>query len=350
MKSVFVVTLLLAASPMLTGQLTAQSDEHEQFRVTERALRQNSAEVEHLLDLRMRHDLGLIAGLDENIVRIEKPMNTREMSVGRRELEKLQNDTQYYRTQYERLAAQARLLAAAANSANEQYPVVGRSVPAAGSSIGDREPVTTRPIASPRTPTPAAPGVETAPQRGGSNNFGSLTLDPLKAQIHGSTDHLRVAKALFKVGQALLERAEELRSQGQPQAAKELDARAKIKLDLAVTELAPLLKSKEPDFVSLFYLGRCREQLFRYSERYDGLALDTAQREFQRREQEVRDPFLQITARDVVKTGVAETEVLGLWGQAAKTAMEHFRWMNVHAGFDQTAKIQSLTWPGERNL
>ncbi|MGK0205236.1 MAG: hypothetical protein ACI9S9_004324 [Planctomycetota bacterium] len=41
--------------------------------------------------------------------------------------------------------------------------------------------------------------------------------------------------------------------------------------------------------------------------------------------------------------------MIGLWGQAAKTAMEHFRWMNVHSGFDQTAKIQSLTWPGERN-
>ncbi|MGK0264821.1 MAG: hypothetical protein ACI8UD_003483, partial [Planctomycetota bacterium] len=74
------------------------------------------------------------------------------------------------------------------------------------------------------------------------------------------------------------------------------------------------------------------------------------QREFTRREQDVRDPFLQITARDIRKTGIdGATEVLGLWGQAAKTAMEHFRWMNVHSGFDETATIQSLTWPGEHN-
>jgi hypothetical protein len=344
MKCAFSFAVTLVVSSMLT----AQSDAHEQHRVVDRAMRQNDAEVEHLLDLRMRHDLGLIAGLDENIVRIDKPMTTREMSVGRRELEKLQNDTLYYRTQYDKLATQARLLAAAA-SGDDQVPQAGRQVP----MIGNREPAVTRPtMGSPRSTgvMPATPSVETAPQRVSSDDLGSLALDPLIAQIHGSTDHLRVAKALFKVGQALAERAEVIRSQGRVEAATELDARAKIKLALAIAELAPLLEPKDPDFVSLFYLGRCRELLFRHSERYEGLALDTTQREFTRREQDVRDPFLQITARDIRKTGIdGATEVLGLWGQAAKTAMEHFRWMNVHSGFDETATIQSLTWPGEHN-
>lgn len=328
--------------------LVAQTDEHEQYRVTDRALRQNTAEVEHLLDLRMRHDLGLIAELDENIVRIDKPMTTREMSLQRRELEKIQNDTQYYRSQYQKLAAQARLLAEAAKS-EVAVPQVGQRVPVIGSSNTGRKPAMTTPqMRSPQN-VPAAPGVETAPTEIRPQDLGSLALDPLRAQIHGSTDHLRVAKALFKVGKALVERAEELREQGRVDVATELDARAKVKLDLAIVELGPLLKRQEPDFVSLFYLGRCRELLFRHSERYEGLSLDTAQREFQRREQEVRDPFLQITARDVQKTEDVGTEVLGLWGQAAKTAMEHFRWMNVHSGFDQTQKIQSLTWPGEHN-
>lgn len=336
----------LAVSLAVSSILTAQSDDREQYRVTDRALRQNTAEVEHLLDLRMRHDLGLIAELDENIVRIDKPMTTREMSVGRRELETIEGRTQYFRSKYEKLAAQARLLAAAAK-ADDPLPQGGRQIP----RIGARKPVTIRSTNGSSGARPAAPGVEMAPQRASSGDLGSLALDPLKAQIHGSTDHLRVAKALFKVGQALAERAEVIRSQDRVEAAKELDARAKIKLDLAIAELGPLLKPKDPDFVSLFYLGRCLELLFRHSERYEGLALDTAQREFQRREQDVRDPFLQILARDSQKTGVAgATEVLGLWGQAAKTAMEHFRWMNVHAGFDQTAKIQSLTWPGEHKL
>ncbi|MGK0301555.1 MAG: hypothetical protein ACI89X_002434 [Planctomycetota bacterium] len=330
---------------VVSSMLTAQSDVGEQYRMVGRALQQNDAEVEYLLDLRMRHDLGLIAGLDEDIVRIDKQMTTSQMSVGYLELEKIRDNTQHFRTMYEKLAAQARLLAVA-TKADNPVPQAGRQVPSVGSSMGRGDSAAT---GSPST-TPAAPGVEMVPQRVSTDDLGALALDPLIAQIHGSTDHLRVAKALFKVGQVLVQRAQELRVQGRVEAAKEFDARAKIKLDLAVVELGPLLEPKDPDFVTLFYHGRCLELLFRHSERYEGLALDTAQREFQRREQDVRDPFLQITARDIKMTGEAgATEVIGLWGQAAKTAMEHFRWMNVHSGFDQTAKIQSLTWPGERN-
>ena len=64
---------------------------------------------------------------------------------------------------------------------------------------------------------------------------------------------------------------------------------------------------------------------------------------------EVREPFLAISARDVRKTGErGEVEVLGAWGKAAQSAMEHFRWMNLHAGYDPRAAIEALTWPGER--
>ena len=45
-----------------------------------------------------------------------------------------------------------------------------------------------------------------------------------------------------------------------------------------------------------------------------------------------------------------ETEVLGPWGKAAQTALEHFRWMNLNAGYDATALIDALTWPGEKDL
>jgi hypothetical protein len=28
--------------------------------------------------------------------------------------------------------------------------------------------------------------------------------------------------------------------------------------------------------------------------------------------------------------------------------MEHFRWMNLHAGYDAAPAIEALTWPGEQ--
>lgn len=351
----------LCLAVLLSGAaLAAQGtvEVHDQYRIADRALRQNTAEVEQLLDMRMRHDLGLLGALDEELVRVDKPLTTREMSLQRGELEKLDNDTQYLRTQYQKLAAQARLLAEAAKAAAEPADD-GQLIPSAGRRMetGSRMNPGSPNAAGERGGMdlsgmmPAAPSGETSRSHVSPEDLGALALDPLRAQIHGSKDHLRVAKALFKVGLALVERGEELRSQGRAEAAKDLDERAKIKLDLAIVELQPLLDAKEPDFVSLFYLGRCRELLFRYSERHEGLSLEKTQAEFQRREQLVRDPFLQISARDVQKTGAAETvEVLGLWGQAAKTAMEHFRWMNINAGYDQGPKIQSLTWPGEDKL
>jgi hypothetical protein len=349
-----------AALLILSGVVMAQAkpDAHEQYRVTDRALQQNTAEVEQLLDMRMRHDLGLLGALDENIVRIERPLTTREMSLQRGELEKLDNDTQYLRTQYQKLATQARLLAEAAKAAAEPVDF-GQSIPSPGSVLGSgstagNQPPINRAAGSQSQSTlrmPAAPAGETAKSRVSPEDLGALALDPLRAQIHGSKDHLRVAKALFKVGLALVDRGDELREQGRDAAAKDLDERAKIKLELAITELKPLIAAQDPDFVSLFYLGRCRELLFRFSERHEGLSLSANPSEFQRREQEVRDPFLQISARDVLKNGPAgAVETLGLWGQAAKTAMEHFRWMNVNAGFDQSPKIKSLTWPGEGKL
>jgi hypothetical protein len=194
---------------------------------------------------------------------------------------------------------------------------------------------------------PAAPAGESQASKVEPSDLGSLALDPLRAQIHGSKDHQRVAQSLFKAGQALMDRAVSLRAQGRAEAARELDDRGRERLLRAVDELQPLLQEKQPPFVSLFYLGRCRELLFRYSQRHEGLSLEASRRAFNQRAQEVRDPFLQISARDVSKGGESgDVETLGPWGQAAKTAMEHFRWMNINSRYDATAKIEALTWPG----
>lgn len=110
-----------------------------------------------------------------------------------------------------------------------------------------------------------------------------------------------------------------------------------------MTELEETTSQQNPPFPELFYLGKCRELLFRIAERRDGLSLRNDTREFQRREQEVRDPFIAITARDVET--VDGREQPGAFGRAAQTALEHFRWMNLHRGFAPKIPLDSITWP-----
>lgn len=344
MNTRFVVVLSL-----LLQSVVAQGDPKEvaeRYRNAGRALQNSTAEVADLIELRMRHDLGLVTELEDSVVRVEEPTTPRLMSRQGRALEKIKQENDFFRGQYEKLRAKVKLLNDAAQATSEGEDV-GQAIPAIGSSLPGprgRQPGTGT---SPRA-MPAAPGVETKPSRVGREDLGSLALDPLKAQIHGSKDHMRVAQALFKVGQALMDRGAELRGQGRSDVARELDFRAKARLDRAIKELEPLSSKKDPDYVVLFYLGRCRELLFRFSERHEGLSLESDAGEYSRRRQLVREPFLKITARDVKKSGAAGTvEVLGSWGQAAKTAVEHFRWMNTNASFDALQRIEALTWPGE---
>lgn len=340
-------SLLVVVTSVLTSSLVAQGDQEtvdEQYRTADRALQNTSAEVESLIDLRMRHDLGLVAELDDRLVRVENPATPREMATQRRELSELTKSTDYFRGEYEKLRAKVKLLNDAATAAGNRADV-GEMIPPTGSSRPRQ--ITKASNPTPET-MPAAPGVEMATSTVERADLGALALDPLRAQIHGSKDHLRVAQALFKVGQALMDRGEELRKQGRIEVARELDDRAKARLERAIKELDPLMAEQEPAYVVLFYLGRCRELMFRYSEHHENLSLAAVPTEYSKRRASVREPFLQISARDVKKIGAAGgVEVLGSWGQAAKTAMEHFRWMNTNATYDATNRIKALTWPGE---
>jgi hypothetical protein len=155
-----------------------------------------------------------------------------------------------------------------------------------------------------------------------------------------------VARALFLAALALTDRSTEMRQQGHAQAATSLDQEAKDRLMRALESLQPTLARPEPALPDLFLLGRCREALFRLAERLDGLSLAASPREYQRREQEVRDPFVAITARDMTQKDGVET--LGLWGRAAQVALEHFRWMNLHAGFVPKPALESIKWENTR--
>lgn len=350
--SAFVLAVLSCAAAAL-AQDEASSPELQRAR---RQLQQNTAEVERLVEMRLRHDLGLPVESDGSVFRATTAPTSEALDRARQELRdqdaanaSLLERYNRLRAEAERLHAETEAKAQAARAAREFVVVPPANRIATGAGLGDPN-VPFAVLSTPAAPIAESAGPSSVPQSAAAATVAiDLGLDPIRGRIHGSNDHQRVAHALFKAGQALMDRADAARALAQPEVARELDARAKERLERAVAELEPLLGEAEPPFAALFLLGRSREQLFRLAQRHEGLSLATSTRDFQRREQAVREPFLRITARDVQRTGArGEVELLGEWGRAAQAAMEHFRWMNLHAGYDGRVAIESLTWPGER--
>lgn len=347
---------LLAAALAAAG-LAQNEDRAGELQRSQRAMQQSRSEIDRLIEMRLRHDLGLAPTKDGDVAdrtfRPATPVTSESMERLNVELDAENNAASTLREKYEKLRTAVEALRAEADKhlreqAEQQASFV--TVPAAGRAPNPAAGKT------PAAPT-AAPPEAAHPAPGGETVVAAVdpaaidpTLDPLRAQIHGSTDHQRVAQALFRAGQALLDRAAAAREQDQAAVARQLDDRGKERLKRALDELAPLLGEKAPPLEALFYQGKILELLFRYSERNENLTPAANARDWQRREQEVRDPFLKITVRDVRKTGErGETEILGSWGKAAQTALEHFRWMNLHTGYDATAVIDAITWPGEKD-
>ncbi|MBL9076277.1 MAG: hypothetical protein JNL08_02160 [Planctomycetes bacterium] len=353
LRTVVVGACLLAAA---AAQETSQPAPPELQRA-QRLLQQNRSEVDRLLEMRLRHDLGLPVDGDGAEFRPATPPSSEDVERSRQELRDLDAATAGLLERYNKLKAEADRLHAEAEAqaqAQRQEREFVVVPPANSARPRPLAPDATLPFAAIESPAaPAGEGAPAAPTAKATPpavpTVVDAELDPIRGQIQGSSDHQRVAQSLFKAGQALMDRARTAREQGQGDAAKELDARARERFERAIAELEPLLAAPEPPFAALFYLGRSRELLFRLAQRYDGLSLGNSTGDYQRREQEVRDPFLKITARDVQKSGErGEIEVLGIWGKAAQSAMEHFRWMNLHGGYDPRAAIEGLTWPGEQ--
>lgn len=321
----------------------------EQLRLAERALQRVTVDVERLVDMRMRFDLGLLDELDEDVVRVDTGTSTREMDRMREVLADLRARNTVLAGEHDvaRRVYAERTSAGAAPAAAPAGPFV--PVPAPGDRVS---------VSSPRVAatldageTPPAPGGEVRPTTVGPEDLGPLALDPIRAQIHGSTDRLCIARALFQAGQALMERAAALRRHGRADAAAQLDARGYQRLERALVELAPLVDPDDAPLAALFYQSRCLELLFRHDERYpdeegETLSLSGDARRFNERAQQVRDPLLRITAPE--EESRPSTEADKAWRAAANTALENFRWVNIHAAYDATARIEAVTWPGER--
>ncbi|MBL8756222.1 MAG: hypothetical protein JNK15_23205 [Planctomycetes bacterium] len=358
--------LLFLAATLSGLAATAQGDQERaqaDLARMQRQLQSSRSEGERLLDLRMRHDLGLPTDSADRTFRQATPTSSEAMERMHQELrdQEAENLTLVERFEKLRSAVDQLRADAAAKQAGTADPDAVTEIPSAGGAPKSGLPRGERPFPTPESetvvPDAASKAQKAMPDAVLDPVAMHASIDPVRAQIHGSTDHQRVAHALFKAGQALMDRAVAVRDRAAVTkdpallaSAKELDERGKDRLRRALDELAPLLKEKEPAFEALFCKGRCLELLFRHSERHEGLSLTGTPREWQQREQQVRDPFLMIAARDVTKAGSrGEAEVLGPWGKAAQSAIEHFRWMNVNASYDALAAIRAITWPGEKD-
>ena len=346
-----------AVMSLVALPLLAQGKSKDELRVelerAQRELQDRQVEADTLIDARLRYDLGVAAGPAVTLPGGEiAPAATTAPALERAQLQLAQEEAvtanllarfQRMRTEADRrgaeIAAQKR-----AGSPDGEWIVV----PLAGSQGGRDSGAHAQQSNAPQSVEPsmphARPDGETAQTAAAPVRIAS-NLQPIRAQIDGSDDHGLVATSLLKASQSLVDRADQLRAQGYLEAADEALDEAKARLSRAVEELQRDTKNKD-SFPHLFHLGRSRELLFRIAERREGLSAKDQPKDYQRREQEVRDAYVAITARDCVrKDGKDE---LGPWGRAAQSAMDHFRWMNLHSGYRPKTDMDSITWPGQK--
>jgi hypothetical protein len=345
------IKLFLGAAILATS-LTAQDPAAEMERLR-RSLGNSRAEVERLLDLRIRHDLGM-AVVDEVLEPGSSvPMSPDAMAKTQKEIAEQEAVNLTLQERFRRLSAEVDRLrqdatAEASVGSGDRGAIV--EVPAVGSAM----PRTAQPAAMPSELPPGKPtdygiGVTNpAAPVAAVGKTASADLGVILAQVEGSEDHFLVGHALYAAARQLIDRAAELRNLGQIEAATELDKSAKDRLERALLELQPVVSVKTPPLPALFCQGRCLELLFRHAERYEGLSIDRSAKEYQQREAEVRSPFLKISELDVQPGTESAKPVPGSWGLAAETVLEHFRWINVHGGYRPRVEIDSLTWSGER--
>lgn len=313
--------------------LAAQTDQAPELGRLQRTLQQSRGEVDRLLDLRMRHDLGLPVQDPGELFKPEGPVTGESLTRARAVLQNEEIATNNLLQRCERLKAQAAQLQADAKAQVEQSQQ-GEwvTVPRAGTAT-PRQP-------QPRPPAPAAASEQPSeapppPVMAVLPNLGAP-----RGQIHGSKDHALVAAALYRAAEALIERGEQLRQHSQEALAKQCDDEAKDRFERALDALAAALEAQPNDFAVLFCKGKCLEQLFRLSERYDDLDLGRDAGQYQKRAFEVRAPWVAVQALDVGRDG----KELGSWGRAAKTAIDHFEWINLNGGFKPRIPLESITW------
>jgi hypothetical protein len=183
----------------------------------QRDLETRRADGDRLLELRIRHDLGLPIDEDVDCFRGDAPANPTPARTAERQLANEDAATAQLLARAKQLEEQVDRLKGEATSRAQQRHKDDEwlTMPVAGAPMGSgQQPSGQQASGQQQGQPPAAPAGETAPPMRVVQN-----LDPIRAQIDGSRDRPRIALALFKAGQALMDRAEALRQQGHAAAA-----------------------------------------------------------------------------------------------------------------------------------
>ncbi len=160
--------------------------------------------------------------------------------------------------------------------------------------------------------------------------------------IRGSPNRSAVAGSLFNVAASYLRAAKKFREEGNIEQARSLDDKARVRLEIALRELEPLISVETPTYIDLFHQGKCLEEQLNLDSLYAGLKDPRNSRVYAERYEAMRQPFLAIRTRD--QEVVDGKKRLGSFGLSAESALRHIQWMSDYGDYMPTIEIDSIHW------
>lgn len=301
MKPPFFAGLVLLAAAPVQGQpdLRPELMSPEQLRAEigrlQRELHKTTLRVQRMLELRIRHELGLPVDAD-TLFHLSPEERRRDPATAARLLAEADAERGRLARRLEKLRRRektrrddlAKTLAARTPPARTMAPEHEKP-PAPGIAVARRPVAPAAPTQAPlRETDDTKESRETTPEK-------SAEQEGVVHLIKGSRDRGLVGRALFLAG----------------------------RYEDALRELAPFAKDERAPLVWLFWLARCYEELGRYAE--------------------ADDLFARIEARDTREDEKGKT-VLGAWGMAAKTARQHMTWMRERGTWKPKLDVDAIRW------
>lgn len=302
----------------------------EDLMASEAKLRASKEHEKRILELRIRHDLGLPVRAGRYLSLTEQEteaLRYADPSI----LAEEENETRRLARQLASL--QDQIEAAGGNPEAEVFTPV--ELPAKpGVRSEQPRPQIELPAEEPDILVPAQPGLETQ-----ARGF-SLSSEGMGGELHlikGSPDRAEIGRVLLHYGETLDAKAELLANEGDSSEAEKHRQLAKREYLRAKQELDPLvwqenegkLSRKLRDEVELpvmFLLAQCEEKLGNY-----GVASEI---------------YLDIKNLDKVKDEAGNND-LGSWGLAADVARRVMEFMLEHGEWAPVPAINSIQWPGK---
>ena len=317
---------------VFASHASAQNDVitlQERLRRLREQLQTRQTEEQHLLDLRIRLDMGLPVyspPVTENVRAMPIDQAKQQLIREEAEVSSLMDRLESLRSELGGRKPSPRTRQGASPGLEYEIPMPG----------GPPQPL------PPWNPTPSP---EPRPQRGTRFAEGRVPApindDPV-IMIRGSPNRSAVARSLYNVAASYLRAAKRLREEGNIEEARELDDKARVRLEIALRELEPLVAVDNPAYVDLFHQGKCLEEQFHLDTLYAGLKDPRNSRAYAVRYEAMRQPFLAIRTRDQEVVDGKKTR--GPFGQSAENALRHIQWMSDFGDYIPTIEIDSIHW------